>query len=317
VVNASDFLLIRGLYFVRPDLPAPVGGEGVGIVIDAGEQVDRALIGKRVIVLPTWAYGTWSQQVVASQHNVLEVPDANPLQLAMLPINPPTAHLLLNRFVDLKAGDWVGQTGGNSAVGRYLVALAKLRGLKTLNLVRRDEAAEEVRDAGGDVVLIDWPHLAADIGRGLDGQRLSLVVDPLGGGAAAQLIGALHFGGTAVSYGSLTGTPRRCRSSTCCCARSAIPASDWATGIRPRRDRRSWTRCPILADWSPTANCMCPSRRPTTCSITARRSSMRRRPSAPGRSCSPSTDPNRSRPGGIHWSHGGGNQQRPKEGARR
>jgi NADPH:quinone reductase-like Zn-dependent oxidoreductase len=54
-VNASDFLLIRGLYFVRPDLPAPVGGEGVGIVIDAGEQVDRSLSGKRVIVLPTWA----------------------------------------------------------------------------------------------------------------------------------------------------------------------------------------------------------------------------------------------------------------------
>jgi NADPH:quinone reductase-like Zn-dependent oxidoreductase len=207
VVNASDFLLIRGLYFVRPDLPAPVGGEGVGIVIDAGEQVDRSLSGKRVIVLPTWAYGTWSQQVVAPQDNVLEVPDADPLQLAMLPINPPTAHLLLNHFVDLEPGDWVGQTGANSAVGRYLVALAKLRGLKTLNLVRRDEAAEAVRDAGGDVVLIDGPNLAADIARQLDGQQLSLAIDPLGGGAAAQLIGALHFGGTAVTYGSLTGAP--------------------------------------------------------------------------------------------------------------
>src|SRR5262249_44386999 len=41
----------------------------------------------------------------------------------------------------------------------------------------------------------------------LDGEQLSLVVDPLGGDAASELIGALKFGGTAVSYGSLTGVP--------------------------------------------------------------------------------------------------------------
>lgn len=207
VVNPSDFLLIRGIYFVRPDLPVPVGGEGVGTVVETGERVDPGLRGSRVIVLPTWSYGTWSEKVVTAQENVLPVPEADPLQLAMLPINPPTAQLLLTRFVDLKPGDWVGQAGANSAVGRYLVALARLRGLKTLNVVRRDRAAEEVRGAGGDVVLVSGPDLAGRIARELDGERLSLVVDPLGGGAASELVGALAFGGTVVSYGSLTGAP--------------------------------------------------------------------------------------------------------------
>jgi NADPH:quinone reductase-like Zn-dependent oxidoreductase len=134
------------------------------------------------------------------------VPDADPLQLGMLTINPPTAHLLLER-ADLKVGDWVGQTAANSAVGRFVVALAKRRGLKTLNVVRREDAAAEVRELGGDVVLVSGPDLGSEIGEALGGRQLSLVLDPLGGTHAASLVEALKFGGTAIAYGSLTGAP--------------------------------------------------------------------------------------------------------------
>ena len=63
-VNPSDLLLLRGVYLARPEPPAPVGGEGVGIVVDAGAQADQGLLGKRVIVLPTYTYGTWAEKVV-------------------------------------------------------------------------------------------------------------------------------------------------------------------------------------------------------------------------------------------------------------
>jgi NADPH:quinone reductase-like Zn-dependent oxidoreductase len=36
-------------------------------------------------------------------------------------------------------GDWVVQNGGNSGVGRSLIAIAKLRGIRTISLVRRRE----------------------------------------------------------------------------------------------------------------------------------------------------------------------------------
>ncbi|MGE2718342.1 zinc-dependent alcohol dehydrogenase family protein [Mycolicibacterium celeriflavum] len=206
-INPSDLLLVRGKYLIHPKLPATVGAEGVGIVTEAGAGVDLTLVGKRVILLPTYEYGTWSEKVVVPADNVVEVPDdADPLQLAMVTINPPTAHLLLER-ADLEVGDWVGQTAANSAVGRLVVALAKRRGLKTLNVVRREDVAEEIRRAGGDVVLVSGPTLAADIERELGGQELSLVIDPLGGTSAAELVGALKFGGTAITYGSLTGAP--------------------------------------------------------------------------------------------------------------
>lgn len=206
-INPSDLLLIRGRYLVRPQPPATIGAEGVGIVDDAGAGVDRGIVGKRVVLLPTYESGTWSQRVVVGRDDVVEVPaDADPVQLAMVTINPPTAQLLLER-VDLRPGDWIGQTAANSAVGRLVVALARRRGVQTLNVVRREEAAAEVRAAGGDAVLVSGPDLAADIAGVLGAQRLRLVLDPLGGSLAAELVDALEFGGTAITYGSLTGAP--------------------------------------------------------------------------------------------------------------
>ena len=52
-------------------------------------------------------------------------PDADPRQLAMLAINPPTAALLLSEYVDLKPGDWVVQNSANSGVGRWVIAFVR------------------------------------------------------------------------------------------------------------------------------------------------------------------------------------------------
>ncbi|HET7668103.1 MAG TPA: alcohol dehydrogenase catalytic domain-containing protein, partial [Mycobacterium sp.] len=116
-INPSDLLLVEGRYLARPQLPAPLGAEGVGMVEAAGPGVNNGIVGKRVIVLPTYKYGTWSQKVIAAEADVVEVPEADSLQLAMLSINPVTAHLLLETIADLAIGDWVGQTAANSAVG--------------------------------------------------------------------------------------------------------------------------------------------------------------------------------------------------------
>jgi len=56
-INPSDLLLLKGKYLVHPELPAGVGAEGVGIVEAVGPEVDSNLVGKRVIVLPTYTYG--------------------------------------------------------------------------------------------------------------------------------------------------------------------------------------------------------------------------------------------------------------------
>src|SRR6266853_2810408 len=150
-LNPSDFLFVRGMYGVRPALPSPVGAEGVGRVTKTGSKVDGSLSGKRVMIVPSYEQGTWAEQVVVPVRNIVPLSgDADPLQLSMLGINPVTAYLLLSRYVSLMPGDWIGQTAANSAMGQYIIKFAKLAGVKTLNVVRREEAADQVRQFGGD-----------------------------------------------------------------------------------------------------------------------------------------------------------------------
>jgi len=60
---------------------------------------------------------------------------------------------------------WIGQTAGNSAVGEYLIKLARRFGWKTLSVVRREAAAEQVRGWGGDRVVIDDDSLESNLAR--------------------------------------------------------------------------------------------------------------------------------------------------------
>src|SRR5207244_8855933 len=106
-----------------------------------------------------------SHQAVAPVRNLVPMIDgADPVQLAMIGINPVTAYLLLNRYVSLMPGDWIGQTAANAAMGQYIIALAKLAGVKTVNVVRREEAAEQVREWGGDRAVLHGgnPHKAIE-----------------------------------------------------------------------------------------------------------------------------------------------------------
>ncbi len=205
-LNPSDFVFVRGMYGIRPAFPSPVGAEGVGRVTQTGSKVDRALQGKRVLILPTYEQGTWADQVVVPVRNIVPMSDeSDPLQLSMIGINPATAYLLLNRYVSLMPDDWIGQTAANSAMGQYVIKLAKLAGVKTLNVVRRKEAAEQVRQFGGDRVVHQGDDLQKDIERALDGKTLSLVLDTVGGNPVGELAKALKTGGSVVVYAIQSG----------------------------------------------------------------------------------------------------------------
>jgi NADPH:quinone reductase-like Zn-dependent oxidoreductase len=216
-INLTDFRMAAGTYTdqVTVDLPAPMGSEGVGRVVEAGPETDAGLVGRRVVVLPTYQQGTWAERAVVPASSVVPVGETGDgRQLAMLGVNPPTAYFLLNRYAALGPGDWIGQDMGNSAVGQYVVALARHAGVRTLSVVRREEAAVRLRELGADVVVVDGDGVREDIARALDGDRLRLVFDGVGGPIAGALAHSLEFGGLVVSYSSLTRTP------------VAVPASD-------------------------------------------------------------------------------------------
>jgi NADPH:quinone reductase-like Zn-dependent oxidoreductase len=208
-VNPADLLFAAGWFGVYPEVPAALGAEGAGRVTQVGSGVDAALVGRRVVVLPTFRLGTWAEEVVVPAAKVIAVDDrTDPVQLAMLPVNPATAWALLHDYVNLKAGDWIGLTLANSAVGHHVVALARRAGLHVLAVVRREEAAEQVRKLGADAVVLGGDGLAERVAEALDGKQLRLLLEGTGGAEQlGQLVGAVENGGSVVAFSAATAEP--------------------------------------------------------------------------------------------------------------
>jgi mitochondrial enoyl-[acyl-carrier protein] reductase / trans-2-enoyl-CoA reductase len=161
----------------------------------------------RAVATRAYRHGTWATHLIAATTDVVVVPnDIDTLQLAMVGINPMTALLMLRNYGNPWMPDrWIGQTAGNSAVGEYLIKLARRFGWKTMSVVRREAAAEQVRSWGGDRVVIDDDDLESNLAQSLSGTELDIVVDSVGGRTARQLVHHLRFGGTLVSYAVLSG----------------------------------------------------------------------------------------------------------------
>lgn len=203
-INPSDVLTLTGVYGSLPPLPAVGGNEGVGKVAAHGAGVHAPPIGQTVL-LPVGG-GTWSTHVLAEAKKLMPLPDdADPVQLSMMTVNPPTAKLMLSEFVDLQPGEWVIQNAANSGVGEYLVQMAKLRGLRTVNIVRRESAIDEVKAAGGDMVIVDGPGLIKRVAEATGEAKIRLGIDAIGGEATNRIAGCLATGGTLVNYGMMSG----------------------------------------------------------------------------------------------------------------
>jgi mitochondrial enoyl-[acyl-carrier protein] reductase / trans-2-enoyl-CoA reductase len=203
-INPADVLNLEGKYgATQPKLPMIPGAEGVGKIAKVGAGVAHLKPGDRVL-LP--GPGAWRERALGKAAAMFALPaGVDARQLAMLRVNPPTAYLMLHRYVAPQAGHWVIQNAANSGVGHCLVKLAREAGMKTVNVVRRKELVEPLRAHGGDAVLLDGPDLDARVREAIGGGTLALAIDAVGGAATQRLARCVADGGTVVNYGALSG----------------------------------------------------------------------------------------------------------------
>ena len=206
-INPGHLLTLSGDYGIQPELPAVPGAEGIGKIVDVGRDVTNVKPGDRVMIPPY--SGSWRQQVVvpADRITVTFPPEGDPIQMAMIMANPPTAWLLLKTVVNLAPGDWVIQNAANSAVGQYLMQLAHIYGYKTVNVVRRDGFDDLVAASNGDVCVIDGPDLAERVKAATGGGDIKLAIDAVAGEATQRLADCLAENAAIANYGLLSGEP--------------------------------------------------------------------------------------------------------------
>lgn len=202
-INPADIGFCSGTYRLRPPLPATPGAECVGRVAAVGAGVAHVQPGDHVINLQR---ENWTQRRRVKGEDVIAIPKNIPIrQAAMLRINPPTAQLLLSDVTALQPGDWVIQNVANSAVGRLIIRLGRARGLRTVNVVRRESLFAELHAIGADICIVDGPDLAARVAQAVGGAPVKLGIDAVCGEALARIASCVADGGAVVTYGAMSG----------------------------------------------------------------------------------------------------------------
>lgn len=207
-INPSDLEAVRGRYGRLPQLPAIPGLEGMGLVDALGEGVASVAIGQRIIPLGVQG-GTWAEYALAPATRLMPVPDrVTDQSAAQFLANPVTAWVMLVDELALQPGDWLLQTAAGSTLGRLVIQLARLKGYKTINLVRRREQVQELLDLGGDVVLAtEDEDVVAQVRQATGGKGVNGVIEAVGGTTGALAFSCLRSGGTMIVYGMLSHEP--------------------------------------------------------------------------------------------------------------
>ena len=209
-INPSDLNMVEGVYGVKPKLPAVGGNEGVAVVTSVGSDVKKFAVGDWAIPFRA-GFGCWRTEAIASEDELLKVGNDIPAAYAAtLAINPSTAFRLLRDFETLKAGDVIMQNGANSMVGLAVIQMAKLMGVKTINIVRSDrpnvdDTLSLLSTLGGDVNILDCqlntPFLKEILA---ELPPCKLALNCVGGESTTDMARCLAPGGTLVTYGGMS-----------------------------------------------------------------------------------------------------------------
>jgi trans-2-enoyl-CoA reductase len=197
-IHPGTINVIEGNYGIKASLNSVPGNEGLGIVKEIGDAVHKLKVGD-LVVRPK-ILGFWCEAFLAKEDQLFEVNSKLPKeQLAMLTVNPPSAYQMLHQFKSLQKGDWVIQNAANSAVGRWVIAICKHFGWKTINLVRRKELFEELYQEGADLVLLDEKGYYKKLE-----QKPVLGLNTVGGESCREMAKALERKGALVTYGAMS-----------------------------------------------------------------------------------------------------------------
>jgi NADPH:quinone reductase-like Zn-dependent oxidoreductase len=195
-VNFADTMARMGVYPDAPPLPAVVGYEVAGEVVEVGEGVTAFATGDRVMA--GTRFGGYASQVVAPEGDVVPLPDDLTFeQGAAVPVNYSTAWAALLGYGSLREGEKVLVHAAAGGVGIAATQIAKRHGAVvhgTASAGKHDAIRELGVDVAHDYRQRGWE-------RGLE-DSFDLVLDALGGASFKRSYKLLRAGGRLVAFGA-------------------------------------------------------------------------------------------------------------------
>ena len=160
----------------------PVGNEGAGVVIAAGEQA-KALVGQRVACVPGNAY---SQYCIADAGMCLPLGDISSEDGASAFVNPMTA-LGFAETARMENHKAIIHSAAASNLGQMLVKICVEDDLPLVNIVRREEHVELLKGLGAEhVVNSSADDFMDQLRSAIDATDAYCGFDPIGGGTSVD-----------------------------------------------------------------------------------------------------------------------------------
>jgi NADPH2:quinone reductase len=190
-INYADTHQTENSYLSTQKLPLIPGMEVVGKMPD----------GSRVLALA--ASGGYCQKTLVNPKTVIPLPDkvSDGQALAMM-VQGSTAHMILKKMGQIKAGESVVIHAGAGGVGSVAIQLAKLWGAFVIAVTSSDEKKKLCLDLGADVVVdANEADLTAALIKANNGKGVDLILEMVGGSTLDQSLDALAAFGRLVVYG--------------------------------------------------------------------------------------------------------------------
>ncbi len=199
-VNPVDTKIRRnGIFYPNP-LPAILGCDGAGEIVEIGSEVTNFKVGDKV-----WfchgglgrEQGNYAEYTVINQRWLSLMPKtASFVQAAASPLVLITAWNGLFERGNLQAGQTVLIHAGAGGVGHVAIQLAKIKGVTVFVTVSSQEKAEFVKKLGADEAIIyTQQNFVEAVNQLTQGRGVDLVFDTVGSPVLNEsVLATAHFG---------------------------------------------------------------------------------------------------------------------------
>ena len=145
-INASDINWTAGRYIPGMQPPFETGFEGLGQVVEVGEECQSFALGDSVAFMHP---GAFSEYLKLPQHVAMKVAREDPAYLSLM-VSGCTASISLQRVGEIEKGEKVLVTAAAGGTGQFAVQLAKLAGCHVIGTCSTDRKVAFLQSIGCD-----------------------------------------------------------------------------------------------------------------------------------------------------------------------
>ncbi|MBO1324714.1 quinone oxidoreductase [Acetobacter sp. TBRC 12305] len=202
-VNFIDTYFRAGLYKF-PSMPGIPGMEGAGVVEAVGPGVTTLKVGDRVAY--AGVLGAYARYRVIAADRLVVLPDGVPTDVAAaVMLRGLSAHMLLRRVHEVRAGESILVYAPAGGVGQFLCQWGKHLGARVIGVTSSEKKAEIARACGAADVVVGRDNLPERIRELTGGRMVPVVYDSIGRDTFEASLSCLAPRGLMVSYGNASG----------------------------------------------------------------------------------------------------------------